>query len=395
MTIIISYIHRTMKKILPIIIFLSLVAAPSAFSSQKAAYRYNEEGLDHLRSSQYAEAISSFEAARRHLPSSEVITKNLMAAYNNYGFFLKQKGELREAIDQFENALFYGSEAPYTYYNLGQAYYLVQDNTKARDNLEKAYRIKPELKGLKDLLIKVSLEDEEEKEYSKIETMHFIMGFSEKIPGDSVTYVKVYLEEAYGKIGMFLDHYPEQKTVVILYPEGAYDKLLKGKPHWSLSLYDGKIRIPVTRFKYTNENVIQIIYHEYAHVVSRAISRSRCPNWFNEGIASKAEDHAYPKDRELIRKYLEKFGLIPLRKLAVNFGKIKDRQKALFMYIEAYLLVDYIVKMSGESGLKNILEMVGTGMPVIPAIEKEFRTNIGHFEQKWKKYVLDEYRLEV
>jgi len=384
---------RSRITILSIAVLLSM-ASPS-FSSEKAAYRYNKEGMEYMNAGKYQKAIESFKTAQNYMPSNETIVKNLMVAYNNYGFQLKQGGELYLAIEQFENALFYDERSPYTHYNLGQAYYLTQDITKAKQNLEAALRLKPDLEGARRLLSKIKREEQVETKFQTINTMHFIIGFSEFAPIDEVSYVKTYLEEAYGKIGIFLDYYPTQKTVVILYPEGAYDQVVKGKPQWSHGVFDGKIRLPASKYKYSTEDVVRIIYHEYAHVVLSGLTRGNCPNWFNEGIASKAEDYAHYRDREIIQKYIERFGLVPIPDIPGNLGSIRDRQKATLMYIESYLVIEYILKRAGNSGLQLILKALRNGYSLRNAIESLFKESLENFNRKWYRFVIDEFRIST
>ena len=77
---------------------------------------------------------------------------NLGIAYNNYGFSLMKKGDWRGAIEKYEDALFYDPDNAFTLYNLGQAYYSVQDMTKAKERLEKAKKLGATFPGLDGLL---------------------------------------------------------------------------------------------------------------------------------------------------------------------------------------------------------------------------------------------------
>ena len=388
---------RTNPRIIFIFTFLffCLLFIPhAAFPSREAAFRHNMEGVRKLKSGDYKGAIADLKAAHRYSPSSKPILKNLAVAYNNYGFYLMSKDQLNPAIEQLENSLYYDPENPYALYNIGQAYYRVQNMPRAKLYLEKASKLEPGIKGMKPLLRKISGESEVEKGFDKIETMHFIIAAAPKISVSKISYIRTYLEEAYGRIGMFLDYYPKNKVVVILYSEDNYGKLLKHRPHWTLALFDGKVRIPVNKFKYTDEEVIKIIYHEYAHAVVYDIAKDKCPLWLNEGIAGKAESFAVPKDRELFGKYIEKLGLIPFRKIPGDFSKIKSRNTATLLYMESYLLVDFIVKKAGYSGLKDILLYLGKGADIRYAIVKVLERDVGQFEKEWERYVIENCGIE-
>ncbi len=384
-----------MYKIICFAIFCILSVNLSVFSSsQEVAFKYNEAGLEKLKNNDYKGAIEDFKAAHSYFPSDGRISKNLAAAYNNYGFFLMGQGQLRKAIEQFQAAFYYDRDNKYALYNLGQAYYKLQDIDRSREYLEKAYEKDSNLKGLKGLLKKVRRESLVEDEFETTETAHFIIAASGDVAIDKFSYIKVYLEEAYGRVGRLLSCYPESKTGVILYSEEDYRNLLEGRPPWTMGIFDGKIRIPLHKYKYTNEDVIRIIYHEYAHVLVFDITGGNCPRWLSEGIASKAEDLAGRKDEDMIRRYLVEFELIPLDKLPRDFSKVDDAETATWIYIESYLLVDYIFARQGPEGMKKILESHGAGRSIGQALADTFGESLKQFEKNWQNYISAEFNLD-
>ena len=383
---------KTFRRIIPFMVLLAfLLFVKLAFCSDEAAYKYNESGLNKLRNNNYQGAINDLKTAHLYSPANNNIKKNLSIAYNNYAFYLMNNGNPGLAIEKFEQALNFDQGNPFTLYNIGQAYYRIQDMKKAKVYLSKAYALKPELKGLRELLDKVSGEEKVEKSFGKYETMHFVIAYSSDLPVNKLSYIRTYLEEGYGRVGMFLDQYPANKVIAILYSENNYDQLLHRRPHWTMAIFDGKLRIPVNKFKYTDQDVIKIVYHEYAHALVHEITKGNCPLWLNEGIASKAEDFVEMRDRDLIKKYISHFGIRPIRQIPQDFSHMKDMNMVTLMYIESYLLVDFIVKRVGNSGLKNILEYLGMGMSAESALEKVFGDNFDKFEDKWKRFIVEEY----
>jgi tetratricopeptide (TPR) repeat protein len=370
---------------------LAVFSAPDAAASQQAAYQHNSRGIEKLQSGDYAGAIEDLRAAHRYLPANEDIKRNLGIAYNNYAFYLKTKGVLREAIIQYKNALQYDSDNPYTYYNLGQAYYLTQDMPMARHALEKAHKLDPGLEGLEVLLARVKGEATAESGFDKIETMHFIVAADRTVPSAKISYIRTHLEEAYGRVGMILDHYPRQKTIAVIFSEDSYAHMLKGIPPWALAVYDGKVRIPADRTRYGSRDVTKIIYHEYAHVVVRDITRGKCPVWLNEGIAGLSESLVEPQKKEVIRKYIEKLGVVPLRRIPESFADIKQREVMTLLYMQSYLLAEFIVKKVGYSGLRDILDELGRGTTIWAAISGVSGQSMADFEKDWGRALASEY----
>ena len=379
-----------MKKVLSFLIIFGCVvsiASQFAYASQEAAYNHNSEGLAKLNAKDFKSAIKEFKEALRYAPSSKKIKANLAVAYNNYGFTLMKQDELREASLQFENGLYYDPDNPYTLYNLAQVYYRLQKVQKAKECLERAKGLGSDIAGVDTLLNRIEGEAKVEGKFDKNETMHFIMASSPDLSVDKTSYIRTYLEEAYGRMGMFLDHYPRNKTVAVLYSEDNYSNMLGDRPHWALAVFDGKVRIPVNKFKFTNEQVIKIIYHEYAHAVVHDIAGGGVPLWLNEGIASRAESFAQPKNMALAGKYIEEFGIIPVWQMPSDFGAVGDRKIATLLYMESYLYVDFILRRVGYTGLKDILNYIGDGKSVEYAIGKVMGMNMREFQKEWEKYI--------
>ncbi|MFA6636340.1 MAG: tetratricopeptide repeat protein [Candidatus Omnitrophota bacterium] len=373
---------------------LSFSLSNEAGASQEAAYRHNTRGVARLQAGDYIGAIEDLRTAHRYLPANEDIKRNLGIAHNNYAFHLKSRGALSEAIVHYSNALQYDSNNPYTHYNLGQAYYQVQNMPRAREFLEKAYDLDPSLKGLKGLLSRVKGEASAESAFDRIETMHFIVAADRTVPSSKVSYIRTHLEEAYGRVGMILDHYPQKKTIAVIFSEDSYDSILKGVPPWSLALYDGKIRLPADRFRYDQKDVRKIIYHEYAHVVVRELTAGNCPVWLNEGIAGLAESLIEPKDKAKIRRYVERFGIVPLRSIPEGFADIKRREIMTLLYIESYLLVEFMVRKFGYEGLRRVLRELRAGNSAWAAISGVSEQSMADFEQEWARFLAAEYGWE-
>lgn len=380
--------------VLVVLAVLSLIAPDRALSSSdEAAYKYNNEGLELSKAGDYEGAIEAFKQARRYLPANDNVRKNLIIAYNNYGGYFINEGEFYRAIEQFEKAYYYDEAYPYTLYNLGQAYYLVQNMRKAEEYLERVYEIDPSIKGLKGLLEKVKKESGVEGGFSTNETLHFIMALSPGISIDASSYLRVNLEDAYGRVGMLLNHYPDKKTIVVLYSEKDYDSLLGGRAWWVLALYDGKMRIPTGKLKYTRDEVVRIIYHEYAHAVAHDIAGSGVPVWLQEGIATKAETFVTPKDKGELKRYLNSYGFIPLSRMPASFANIKDHNVVTLLYLESYLLVEYIILRGGYRGLHDILLELGKGEHIDMAIASVLGEDMPAFEKGWERYLRSEFGL--
>jgi tetratricopeptide (TPR) repeat protein len=372
-----------------------VVCAGTAYASEEAAYKSNQQGLIKLNARDYKGAIRYLQDAHKYSPYNKNVRYNLGVAYNNYGFYFLQKNNFTAAIEQFEKAYHYDANNAYTLYNLGQTYYRMQDMKKANEYLQKAYAIEPKIKGLKKLLEKTKSETELESTFRKIQTSHFIIAASPGLSMEDSSRIKAYLEDAYSRVGMMLDHYPQSRIVAILYSEKDYDNLLKNKPHWTLAIFDGKVRIPISGNRYTYEDIAKIIYHEYAHAAVYDMVKNNCPLWLNEGIASMAEELIQPKDKTLFKQYIDKFGFISFFKLPNGIERIKNQRTATLLYMEFHMLADFILKRKGRTGLRRMLNLLGKGHNIEYSIKKVLGFNISEFEQAWLMYIQQEYGIRI
>ncbi|MBF0252396.1 MAG: hypothetical protein HQL29_01135 [Candidatus Omnitrophica bacterium] len=345
-----------------------------------------------LYQGEHDKALEKFKELKKIYPKDERVTERLINAYNVYGYYLYEQGRLPEAIEQFNIALIYDDENVMTNYSLARLYYLVQNIDKAKKHIEIIEKTDPKFKGLESLK-KVLKNDIKNKKISiKTETPHFIVTCSGEEDAGNLNYIKTYLEEAYGVIGKFLDHFPDTKTVVILYTDADYDELLQGNPYWSTAIFDGKLRVPSGQFEYTKDDIVKTIYHEYAHLLVYDMVGKKIPDFISEGISSKAEDFAAQKDRSLIRDYLKSYSEIDLAELiASEIKNIDDRREAIFMYIKSYLFVEYIIKIKGKNKLKELVLAFKNSNNPVQITEKFFSEDLSKINTDLKKFVEDEY----
>jgi len=113
------------------------------------------------------------------------------------------------------------------------------------------------------------------------------------------------------------------------------------------------------------------LWHELAHVITLQMSNQRVPRWLTEGISVYEEARARPewgRDMEVpFAMALERGQILKLKDL--NSGFTKPETIAL-AYFEASLLVDHIVSVKGEQGLRTLLRTYGEGVEGETAITK-------------------------
>jgi tetratricopeptide (TPR) repeat protein len=367
-------------------VFLSLNVSYVGADDQKA-YEYNQKGVEYLSEKKHRLAIDNFKKALQESPDNEKIKTNLALAYNNYGFLFQKNGQPINAVDNFEKSLKYAPENMYTLINLIGLYYDNNDMKQAAYYLEISEKIDPNFPGLKEFKNKLSKEVPVEKDLKKTETVHFLIVSDEKVDVNSLSNVKIILEQAYSRVGSFYDLFPKEKLTVVLYSEKDYDKSLGDAPYWVMAFFDGKIRIPLSEKKYSKNFLRRIIYHEYTHALVRYITKANAPLWLNEGLATYSESFVSPMDKYFLKDYINRRTFVPFNELPSDYSQIKGQAWANLLYREFFLLASFLVDKYGAGTVKDILEDLGQGKDIIKVFEKRLQLSYNDFGENWGKYV--------
>jgi len=363
------------------------LSTPSAFSISSETASLNEEGVKALNAKKFHKAIELFNNALKDSPDNEIIKKNISNAYNNYGYEQLKRGETLNAIDNFERALRHNPSSAYALINMGQAYYKKNDLEKALTHLRHAQKINPGIKGLTVFIEKIEREVKVESGLRKFETMHFVIVSDYDINVNNLANIRISLEQAYSRVGALFDYFPQQKTGVVIYPEKAYQGLMKGKPYWAHAFFDGKIRLPLSETIYSKDFLLKIIYHEYSHAVVRLLTKGNCPIWLNEGIACYSEHFAGPRHKDFFKTAITKDTFVPFAELPEDYSGIKNSRDANLLYREFYLIVSFIKEKYGTSALQGILHTLGQGNSIDEALRVNLSITKAEFGEAWRAYV--------
>lgn len=130
------------------------------------------------------------------------------------------------------------------------------------------------------------------------------------------------------------------------------------------------------------------LWHEMAHVFTLQMSDYRVPRWLTEGISQYEEHRRVPAwGRELTLEYG--------RALATkqNFGvkglpEAFKRPESLSMaYFEASLVVEHLVELRGDAGLRTFLQAYAAGATDVEAFAKAFGQSIDQIDVSFAAFV--------
>ncbi|MDD5439965.1 MAG: peptidase MA family metallohydrolase [Candidatus Omnitrophica bacterium] len=376
-------------------VFFLLAGAVACLAVSRDAYENNKKGVEAMAGGRYQNAIEYFRNAVNDAPEEQVIRRNLSNAYNNYGVALMKNGNLPGAQENLERAVQYNPKNAYALLGLGQAYYKSSRTDLALRYLNEAHNVKPDIPGLADFLDKVRRESAVETNLKKVELSHFTIVSSESLGTDGLADVKIALDNAYARVGALLDYFPQEKVVVVVYPEADFARLSGSvpagqpgmRPAWAHAVFDGKIRLPAAKERYTKDALRKILYHEYAHALIRMLAKGNCPLWLNEGLACYAEGLVQPHDRSFFAPFITRATFVPLGKLPSSYDAIKGAWEANLFYREFYLVASYCIDRYGSTSVRQCLGALGRGTTVNDAFRAAFGVSMDEMERSWASYV--------
>lgn len=403
------------------VVILSLLLLGCPLSALARSYiKENNQAVALLQQGQYLDGVALLKQSLEQAPYDETIRANLLKSYQVAGrMLLKQQryaevGELLLEAQQFDDrqrsfwsmrgyallqlkrydeaevdlqeARGMGEPDPNILYLLGEVYYMTDRMYEAFDALESAELHAPDDHRITQMLAKVRRELAVEKQMEKEYGGNFIITFEGDENAGLGSAVLAVLEDAYRWLGLKLDHYPEQRTAVILYSQRQFSELTDS-PDWAGGLYDGKIRLPVGGITRLNDRVRGLLYHEYAHVVLRDIAGSHLPHWLNEGMAELAERQVDQAPLEVLPLAKRQDRFFPIRALENSFKNLSGAQVAL-AYEQSYSFVQFLIDRYGWYEVSNLVVALGTAGSVEQAIDQTigtFGVSYADLERRWKE----------
>lgn len=314
-----------------------------------------------------------------HSPQPTAVFSEEISAYSK-ALAAYQDRRLEEAFRYAKQAAYENPDHPDAYALLGELYYLRQELTKAQESWEKALRMAPSRQDVRDRLTKLQSELRVERDLTRSDTYPFVVRFAEgEIPGE-LGDVRLALRDTYRLVGQAFGYFPDHPITVILYPEADFPKV-KGMNHQVAGLYDGKIRLPLTKGNSRSRELQAILWHEYTHALVHDLSKGRCPVWLNEGIATLQEARVRaPPALASDLKVLRRQGFVPWEK----FWQMQYEAADLSLhYTQGFLITQYLVKYWGRGKVVVLLKRLGQGTPIGDAFRAEYKKDPKGMEKEW------------
>lgn len=349
---------------------------------------YNNYGLEYAEKERHDLAKDYVRQALGYSPRSIIIKTNLYniilrgaeACYKNKNDF--------KAISLAQEAILLMPEAESAYIFSGNIYYQQDNFREALTFWEKALEINPENKNLQDRIEKLKREEPIEEDFKTRKREHFKIRFERESDSEYIWAISDLLEESRRRLRNEFNLYSDEVIAVIVYTGEQFQEAV-ATSHWSLGLYDGKIRLNQHNITEGDDSLRRTLFHEYAHAVLFLTYGGNLPTWLQEGFAQFNEPPRLlsTQDKKFLHLYIKEHGDFSIQNMETMFTKKADLDTVKAAYLEAKLFVNYLIEEYRKDRIKRLFEELKEGQDWPQALKGAYGKSTDRLEKEFIEYL--------
>ena len=334
--------------------------------------------------------------ARNDSAGIEAAAARVRAIDSTSGLAYRRAGEQAARAYRFEDAAGLARKAvgidaddPYAQFDLGLYLTRTGDEKAARVALERSWELDKSSAVTKNLLEVLDRIDT----FETVTSGNFIFKFPKSEAAVLRTYALPLAEEASEVFGSRYNFKPEGPILIELFDrhddfavrtmglEGLVGAL--GACFGKVIVMDSPRARPQGEFSWQ-----ATLWHELAHVYSLQASQYRVPRWLTEGISVYEEYRRVPAwGRELALEFAAQFNRGRSFGVKALPDAFKRPESLALAYFEASLLVEHLVELNGEAGLRTLLAAYAAGDKDPAAFAKAFARSVDDVEKSFRTFV--------
>lgn len=340
-----------------------------------------------------AYAARDTAAMNNALAKLKAIDPTSALGYRRLGQQAARDYRFEEAVQFARQATDLDSNDPFAHFDLGLYLMRTGDEAAARTALERSWALDKSSRVTKNLLDVLDKIDRMEV----VASGDVIYKFDKAEAAVLKTYAIPLVEEAMKTFGARYNFKPQGPIIIEVFPlHDSFAVRTMGLPGLVGALgacfgrvvaMDSPSARPPGDFSWQ-----ATLWHELAHVYTLQMSKFRVPRWLTEGISVFEEHRRQPAwGRELTLEFaseLNKGKTFGVKKLPDAF---KNPESLALAYFEASLLVEHLVALNGDAGLRTLLQAYADGAKDPEAFGKAFGKSVDDVELSFKKFVTDRY----
>lgn len=327
--------------------------------------------------------------ARAYLDSALRFQHDSPTILNYYAVVLSRMGRTREALTYAEQSARLAPDSADSFAVLGFVQ-LASDRTRdAIRSWKRSLQLRPD-PVVQSHLDKAEREMKAEADFTERASNHFTLHYEGHATSDNLRRsIQMTLEASYDDLSRQLGVSPRENISVFLYTEQAFFDVTQA-PAWSAALNDGKLRIPIQGVDSVTADLARVLKHELAHSFINQISHGRCPQWLHEGLAQVLEGRDLGGSGRQLARLFSAEREIPFNALEGSFAHFSSLE-ATVAYGESLAAAEYINATYGMSEFPRILERLGEGASIEPALRSTIHSDYAHFQTDIGKYLTSKY----
>ena len=382
-----------------------------AFASLRAreAQALTEEAIHLYAAGQFPRACEKFGLAAADEPASSARRQDVIRCFEGWGWHALREGRPDEATLLFGQGLSETPDDPALLKGLGvaavhagrpddafapleraaQAEYDPEvrlllahlhdrrdDPARAVVNLRAVLEREPTNAAARRMLDKIEREWRAEAGFRREVTPRFVVKYRDTLDAEVRREIIAHLEAAAARVGRTLAYAPLQRTTVVLYEHHEFRDVTRVHA-WATGLFDGKIRLPVSRARPPAQELERLARHEYAHAAIHDLTRGRAPRWLHEGLAQVLEGAA----SDPMLQTPAGLTLAGVEALAADSDPVRARAG----YDIALWIVRDLLDRGGIEPLRELLARLGAGETVAEAIPRVYGLRLTELESQWRR----------
>jgi tetratricopeptide (TPR) repeat protein len=398
---------------------------------QIQAMALNAQGVALAEASEWQAAISKLRDAARLAPDSQVIQENWQRAlingacalaqderkYSEANALLRQlpaelegdvalrrqqagsfiellwardaqgQGNERVQRNHLEAALQWQPDNVAALVDLADWHYRQDEFDEALQLYRRALELEPGLPHVATEIQQIERERQITAGFVTERTPHFTLSYPAGAREFARTCQQV-LEPAYTRIGQDFRHWPSRRIPVVIYSHDQFRGVTLA-PDWAQAAYDGKIRVFVRPIRTNDERraLQDTLSHELTHAFIFDLAGKNCPAWLNEGLAQNYEINfdITPRMAAMLEQWRASGLLTPIVDYPDDFSGIGSTEEAQRAYLESASFTAYLIRRFGAHRLREVLQDLGQGEALAPAIENRLRVPLAELDRHWRE----------
>ncbi len=348
------------------LVVLLVAAGPSPTAAQSTARDTSalvDEGLAALDTRQFPLALTAFTRAAANSPQDPSLSVGAGVAAFMLGQHDVAQGWFERALDSNPSSLTASEWLGELHYRAGRVDTAIAVYETALERLPRS----PGAEALGQRLASWRREAEVQTGFSEIRGEGAVVRFRESRDEALASRVMERLDAARSRVGGILGTYQTQPVAVVLYTREEFEAITR-LPSWSVGVYDGRIRLPLSGEPDDAEHLDRVLTHELVHAVVAMLAGSNVPVWLNEGLATLLE----PAGSAEAEAPLKRDRAWPsLERLHQSFLQL-DTADAQVAYAVSAHAVRRMTELAGTPALVGLLGDLGRGV----AFDRAFRQRL-------------------